>query len=391
MHCLTSILQRRFLLGAALNALRAAAAAAQSGVPVRLAPKRALAASGPASCAPLSPAELGNGSPRREASDSARELIAAGRDAALQGDHGAARDAFLIASSLVPRNAIVAYYLGREYEDLGEAANASKQYCRYLALLPSATDADEVRGRIVRLTPPAEIARIDEARAAFRSGVALLQQRQLIAADSAFSAVMRGLPAAPEPYYNRALARAARGHRAAAQQDFERYFQLAAGAPDQAAIRAAISRLQDRVWNPGAVFWQGLIAPGIGQMSTGRPIRGVFILALAGGVAAGGLTNRSQQEIQQYRDPFGNPYVDTVRVSERPYLIPAAGVLGAIWLLSAFEGSAFARGSVARARGILAFSPSAPAQRDIALLLTPQPAGTVGVGVRVQLSSRAVR
>jgi tetratricopeptide (TPR) repeat protein len=282
----------------------------------------------------------------------------------------------------------VAYYLGREYEDLGEHPNATKEYCRYLTILPSAPDADEVRGRILRLTPPAEIARSDEARAQFRSGVTLLQQRQLVAADSAFGSVMRTFPTASEPYYNRALARAARGMRDAAMQDFERYLQLAPGASDQAAIRSAMTRLQDRVWDASSVFFQGLIAPGVGQMATGRPIRGVLILALGGGIAAAGLKNKSQLQINEYRDPFGNPYTDSVQVTERPYLIPAAGALAAVWLLSAIEASAFARGSLARARGILASAadPAASASQ-VSLVVAPQPHGRIGIGLRVRTGS----
>lgn len=392
-RCLTSCLLRWALLAMAVAGVRARGAA-QSAVPTgpRLAPKTVWAAAGPAGCAPVVPAVASNGpatlSPR-DVADSTRRLVSDGRDAALQGDHAAARDAFLLAARLAPTNAQVAYYLGREYEDLGEHPAASKEYCRYLTLLPNAPDADEVRGRILRLTPPAEIARSDEARAAFRSGVTLLQQRQLVAADSAFGNVIRALPAVSEGYYNRALARAARGERAAAMLDFERYLQLAPGASDQAAIRSTMARLQDRVWDASSVFLQGLIAPGVGQMATGRPIRGVFLLAVGGGIAAAGLSSKSQLQINQYRDPFGNPYTDSVQVTERPYLLPAAGALAAVWLLSAIEASAFARGSLARARGILALSADPSAPHSVALVVAPQPHGRLGIGVSVRTSRQA--
>jgi hypothetical protein len=251
-----------------------------------------------------------------------------------------------------------------------------------LALVPTAPDGDEVRGRVLRLTPPAEIARADEARAQFRSGVTLLQQRQLVAADSAFGSVIRTLPGASEAYYNRALSRAARGARAAAMQDFERYMQLSPGASDHAAIRSTMARLQDRVWDASSVFFQGLIAPGVGQMATGRPIRGVMILAVSGGIAAAGLTSRSSLQTNEYRDPFGNPYIDSVQVTERPWLVPAAGALAAVWVLSALEATAFARGSLARARGILASSVHpARAPDGLALVVRPQPQGRVGIGL----------
>jgi tetratricopeptide (TPR) repeat protein len=366
-------------------AQRPAASGGSSSGP-KLAPKTALAAMGPAGCTstiapPIATDGAGNLSPR-DAADSTRKLIAIGQDAAVQGDHTAARDAFVVAARLAPSNERVAYYLGREYEDLGEIPSASRQYCRYLALVPNAPDADEVRGRVLRLTPPAEIARTDEARAQFRSGVTLLQQKQFVPADSAFGHVIRVLPGASEAFYNRGLSRAARGLRAAAMADFERYLQLSPGASDQAAIRSAMARLQDRVWDASSVFLQGLIAPGVGQMATGRPIRGVLILALGGGIAAAGLTNKSTLQTNEYHDPFGNPYIDSVQVTKRPYLLPAAGALAAVWLLSALEASAFARGSLTRARGILASSvdPVRGPPGGLALVVRPQPHGRIGVG-----------
>jgi tetratricopeptide (TPR) repeat protein len=386
---LTNVLAGRFLLAGALYVCHfASLATAQSATGGRLTPKVALGALGPPGCqvrTVSAPATVVASLSPRDAADSTRRLIATGQDAAVQGDHAAARDAFMLARSLSPTNARVAYYLGREYEDLGEHQDASKEYCRYLALVPTAPDADEVRGRVLRLTPPAEIARTDEARAQFRSGVTLLQQRQLVAADSAFGSVIRTLPTASEAYYNRALTRAARGERAAAMQDFERYIQLEPGGSDQAAIRSAMARLQDRVWNAKSVFFQGLIAPGVGQMATGRPIRGVFILAVGGGIAAAGLTNKTTLQTNEYRDPFGNPYIDSVQVTEHPYLLPAAGALAAVWLLSALEASAFARGSLTRARSILASSVDPRRTADgVSLVIRPQPHGRIGVGLSVR-------
>lgn len=365
-------------------AFQGAGAIAQSTGP-KLAPKTTLAAIGPPGCTSSIPPTATDGASTlspRDAADSSRKLVSAGQDYAVAGDHAAARDAFVVAKTLAPTNARIAYYLGREYEELDEIPSASKEYCRYLALVPTAPDADEVRGRVLRLTPPAEIARTDEARAQFRSGVTLLQQRQLVAADSAFGNVIRTLPAASEAYYNRALSRAARGERASAMQDFERYMQLAPGASDQAAIRSAMARLQDRVYDASSVFFQGLIAPGVGQMATGRPIRGVLILALGGGIAAAGLTSKSSLQTNQYHDPFGNPYIDSVQVTERPYLVAAAGALAAVWVLSALEASAFARGSLAKARGILASSVDpARAPSGLSLVVRPQPQRRVGVGL----------
>ena len=224
------------------------------GLPI----KSALAASGVSGCAAFPPpAQAINATPNADAES--RRLIDDAQDAALQGDHGAARDAFAKAALLVPGNARVAYYLGRELEALVEATLAVREYCRYLALSPAAPDADEVRGRIVRLTPASDLARVSEAQANFRSGVALLQRKQYLAADSTFGTVARQVPSAPEPYFNRALSRAARGDRTAAMQDFEKYLELAPQASDRPELRGSMARLQDRVYGPGQAFGSGVI------------------------------------------------------------------------------------------------------------------------------------
>ena len=216
-------------------------------VGAQLAPKRTLAATAPQGCAAIL-APLGTpGGPVNDDAET-RRLISSGQEAALQGEHAAARDAFVQAVRRSPNNADLAYYLGREHEQLSANTDAVKEYCRYLQLKPNARDADEVRGRIVRLTPRSQLAQVDEARANFSSGVALLERRQYIAADSMFGSIATQLPTTPELYYNRALARAARGERALAMEDFQKYVELSGNPSDRAAINAAVARLQDRVF-----------------------------------------------------------------------------------------------------------------------------------------------
>jgi tetratricopeptide (TPR) repeat protein len=321
--------------------------------PIRLPVKTGLAASGISGCAAFPPpAQVRATSPTADAES--RQLIDEAQDAALQGDHATARDAFAKAATLVPGNARVAYYLGRELESLDDNSSAVREYCRYLALSPSAPDGDEVRGRIVRLTPASELARVDEARANFRSGVALLQRRQYLAADSAFGAVSRQVPAAPEPYYNRALSRAARGDRTPAMQDFERYLELAPQASDLVQVRGSMARLPDRVYGPGQALGSGLLFPGMGQMSTGRPVLGVVALGAVAGAVVLALSSKDEVVTERFTDPFGNPYTDSLTRTTRPLAAAGLAAAGVVWLGAAWEAASYARRSRSRAESIIA-------------------------------------
>jgi tetratricopeptide (TPR) repeat protein len=343
--------------GAAVIALTALATEAGAQ---RLPLKTALAAAGVTGCTSFVPE-----APRATASNPA-----------IQGEHIAARDAFSKAASLVPNNAQVAYYLGREHEALKENGNAVRQYCRYLALQPRAADADEVRGRIVRLTPTSELARVEEAKANFQTAVALLRRRQYAAADSVFGYVAQQVPSAPEPFFNRALARAAQGDRANAMQDFEKYLALAPQAADRVTIRDALPRLPDRVYNPGQAFVSGLAVPGLGQMSTGRPMFGVVALGTVGAAVALAMRTEDRTETRTYTDPFGQPYTDTVTLTRRPQLVAGLATAGAVWLGAALESIAYARRSRARAEAIIA--------RDININVRSLGNGRLAVGLRIR-------
>jgi len=348
------------------------AAAGGQGLPL----KTSLAAAGVTGCTAFVPE-----APRPTASNpgtdaEAAQLISDAEAAALQGEHIAARDAFSKAAALVPNNAQVAYYLGREHEALKENGNAVRQYCRYLALQPQASDADEVRGRIVRLTPTSELARVEEAKANFQTAVALLRRRQYAAADSVFGYVAQQVPSAPEPFFNRALARAAQGDRSSAMQDFEKYLELAPQAADRVTIRDALPRLPDRVYNPGQAFVSGLAVPGLGQMSTGRPMLGVVALGTVGAAVALALRTEDRTETRTYTDPFNQPYTDTVTITRRPQLVAGLATAGAIWLGAAIESIAYARRSRARAESIIA--------RDVGISVTSLGNGRLAVGLRIR-------
>lgn len=348
------------------------------GLPI----KSALAASGVSGCAAFPPpAQAINATPNADAES--RRLIDEAQDAALQGDHGAARDAFAKAALLVPGNARVAYYLGRELEALVEATLAVREYCRYLALSPAAPDADEVRGRIVRLTPASDLARVSEAQANFRSGVALLQRKQYLAADSTFGTVARQVPSAPEPYFNRALSRAARGDRTAAMQDFEKYLELAPQASDRPELRGSMARLQDRVYGPGQAFGSGILIPGLGQMNTGRPVLGVLTLGAVGGAIAVALATKRETVGESFTDPFGNAYSDSLQRSTRPMATVGLAAAAALWLGAALESSSYARRSRRRAESIIARVGDESA--SLRVTVEPLPRQRVGVGLSVRV------
>jgi tetratricopeptide (TPR) repeat protein len=222
-----------------------------------------------------------------------------------------------------------------------------------------------VRGRIVRLVPTSELSKVEESRANFRSGVALLERHQFVAADSVFSAIIRQLPAAAEAFYNRGLSRAARGARAPAIEDFEKYLELVPAAPDRATIRSTIPQLPDRVYGSSQALTSGLVVPGLGQMSTGRPVFGVGVLGGVLGAAFWGLKQESNTELQQFTDPFGNPYSQLVTTQERPNLVAGAAVAAALWIGAAVEAMFYARATRERAQEIIQPSTSGVRTTDV--------------------------
>ena len=345
-----------------------------------LAPKRTLAATAPQGCAALLSAA---NSPTGNTADDAetRRLIGAGQEASLQGEHEAARDAFVQATKRNPNNPLIAYYLGREYETLKADNDAVKEYCRYLRLSPNARDADEVQGRIVRLTPASQLAQVDEARANFSSAVALLERRQYVAADSMLGSILTKLPNSPEPYYNRGLARAARGERTLAMQDFAKYIDLAGNPTDRTAINAAIARIQDRIFSETSALSSGLVVPGLGQMSTGRPLYGVGVLGAVAAVLMWGMAEKQGFEVATFQDPFGNPYIDSLPKTTRPNLAIAALTAAALWGGSAYEAMTYARRSRARAESIIQIGIPRASDADAFLAFDRR---SVGAGVTVR-------
>ena len=321
----------------------------------RLEPKLDLGGTRVTGCAflPLHPARADTGAAADTTGD-VQALVEEAQEAAMQGEHAAARDKFLRATRAAPGDARLAYYLGRELEALRDALGAVQQYCRFLALAPGASEGNEVRGRITKLTPPREVARVDDARTLIRTGAALLARGDYDAADSMLTLAAQLVPDAPEPVWNRALARGARGDRSSALRDAVRYAQLAPSAPDAIRLRSALSALPTHVYSTGTAFTTGLVIPGLGQATTGRPLLGV----LAFGAFAGAMV----YALQWHRVPDASGML----VTEHPNAAVGYPVAGAIWLGAAIEAAMHARGSHSRASTLVA-----PMPRSVGLRLVP--------------------
>jgi tetratricopeptide (TPR) repeat protein len=319
---------------------------ATSGGAQQIAAKRSLSAASTLPCA----APAGAIPATRNDSPDVRRLMALGHEAAIVGDHRQARDVFVDAARLSPGDERIAYQLGRAYEELGEKPNAIREYCRFLALAPQASDAPDVRTRILALAAPAagSAAASDPAGTAFRSGLASLDRRQWREAADAFSRVIQSLPRAAEAFYDRGVARSALQERDAAARDFEQYLVLRPGADDQTQVRAQIDALRRPTWSTGTALVTGLVLPGLGQAYTSRPWIGLGVAALAGTSLYFALSSKHEQEIREFPFPPGFPeptYTDTITVTKHPYYAGGLAAFTTLTIGAAFEAARYARRS----------------------------------------------
>ena len=313
----------------------------------QLAAKRGLS---PESVLPC-PAPAGAVAPARNDSPDVRRLVALGHEAAIVGDHRQARDVFLDAARLSPGDERIAYQLGRAYEELHDRPAAIREYCRFLALAPQASDAADVRARIGALSVPTTggTSAADQAAATFRTGVGHLDQRRWREASDAFGRVIQLLPRAAEAYYNRGIALSALDQREAAGRDYEQYLALRPSADDQALVRQRIGALRAPTWNANTALVTGLVVPGLGQVYTSRPWIGLGVAALAGTSLYVALLKKEDQEIRDFSviipgfPPIVN--IDTVQVTKQPYYAAGLTVFAVATIGAAFEAARYARRS----------------------------------------------
>jgi len=375
---------RRFSQPLAGLVLLLSGALARSTDAQQLAAKRALS---PASTLPCAAPTAGIAATRNDSPD-VRRLMALGHEAAIVGDHRQARDVFVDAARLSPGDERIAYQLGRAYEELGEKPNAVREYCRFLALAPQASDAPDVRTRILALVapPPGATAASDPVGTAFRTGVANLDRRQWREAVDAFTRVIQSLPRASEAFYDRGLALSALQERDAAVRDFEQYLALRPGAEDQAQVRAQIDALRRPTWSTSTALITGLVLPGLGQAYTSRPWIGLGVAALAGTSLYLAFLSKDEQEIREFPFPPGFPeptYTDTITVTKHPYYAAGIAAFATLTIGGAFEAARYARRSreapvrtngrppAARVGAVELFAPDVlPTERGLALRMS---------------------
>ena len=274
----------------------------------------------------------------------ARRLSAAGQEAALTGDQKAARDAFAKAADLNPVDDRIAYDLGRAHEELNDSTSAIREYCRYLTLSPAGPESGDVRARLQQLVPKAAAQTAQDLLAKFRLGLFLYDSARYDAAERAFDEVVQKAPSASEGYFNRGLMRAAVGSRAEALKDFEAYLAAVPTADDRAEVTRTITVLRRPVYGPGSAFIRGII-PGFGQFYTGRPVRGVLVLAGVATAAGLAVLQTTTTKRVAYVDPNGIPAPYTQEFTERKYLVPGVATAAGLTLVAALEAVLFARKS----------------------------------------------
>ncbi|MGH7465481.1 MAG: hypothetical protein ACREK1_09925, partial [Longimicrobiales bacterium] len=184
-------------------------------------------------------------------------------------------------------------------------------------------------------------------------------------------------PSWAAPYYNRALLRMRSNQRDEARADFERFLALEPASPDEAHVRGLMREPAAPVksYSAGAAFAYGLI-PGAGHFYTGRPIAGTTLLAVAGGAAAFGVLYQTRH-VECLGVPQNGacpPGEVRAEFTERPYLLPAAGVAAAATILGALDAARGARSHNERTRAADAAARIGsavqvrPARVDVALL-----------------------
>lgn len=282
----------------------------------------------------------------------AARLATEASNAAILGDHGAARDLLARAASRDPTAPHIAFRFGRTLEELGEAQQAVAQYCRYMELAGTAPDADEVRAAVQRLAPARRVGIPDSAVALFHTALASADAGNLTASVQAFTAVIAAAPTWSTPYHNRAIIRAVMLQHEVALADFEAFVQREPDSSLREAVRGWMTQLAEPPtprYSAGTAFISGLL-PGAGHFYTGRPIPGLLVLAGAGGAIAFGVLSQTHHVDCLTIPQNGSCPPDQVLTDrvERPYMMAGIGAAAAVSLLGAIDAALGARRKNAR-------------------------------------------
>jgi tetratricopeptide (TPR) repeat protein len=277
----------------------------------------------------------------------ARDLAQRARQSAILGDAAAQLSQLRGAADLDPTDANLAYELARAYESAGVLSSAALEYCRFLSLAPSVSEAAEVRAHVTALVPPKPDTVVTVEGTAFQRGVDAYDKGQWADAEAFFTTVIRVDSMSADAYYNRAVVQQLQNHREAAAVDYESYLRLHREAVDRASVVTRVNQLRAQPLSASQAFGLGVVIPGGGQFYTGRPARGILSLAGVGAAAAFAMTETktSTTTTKTSSDPFGNRYSYSVTTAHtrHPYLVPGIGAAAGIALLSAMDAALYAR------------------------------------------------
>lgn len=315
----------------------------------------------------------------------AERLAESATEATILGNSAAALDLLTTAAGLDPASERIAYRRARVLEELDRHPEALAGYCTYLQLSPNGADAGEARQRIARLARSAGFAIPASAADAFRSGIALYDAQRLAEAESAFTTAAAVAPAWSDALYNRGVVRLALGNRSAATLDFRRYLEMTPGSPDLGTVLEVIGAAPAPVrppYSPGTALATGLLVPGLGHFTTGRPVRGAIFLGLAAAAVTVGLV-ADKLEVDCLSVPVNGecpPDQIADQRTTRPLLVPGLAAAAALGIYGAIDAFLFARrgnaeaealirvGGAEGARGFTVYAPQLEAAADGARL-----------------------
>jgi tetratricopeptide (TPR) repeat protein len=313
----------------------------------------------------------------------AARLAAEATQAALLGDDAAAQRLLALAVARDPASPDLAFRLALAFEQLDRPGEAVREYCRYLALDPTAVDAADVLDRIPRLHAAGGFTVAAEAAAAFVRGLAAFDAGRFAEAETAFGAAWNADREWGAPLFNRAVTRLAEARVAPALDDLRRYLELSPRAADFQQVLDLIVDLSDvpTPARPGRALASGLLFPGLGQFTTGRWTTGGLVFGSAAVALAVGLGVRRVEVTCATPVENGSCPAEQVlhRRATRPY--QAAGVatavaIGVFGALDAYRGvqrSAAEPGDDARV------------SRERGASIAPPTASPTATGVRLDL------
>lgn len=304
----------------------------------------------------------------------ARDLAQRARQSSILGDAPAALSQLRDAAALDPTEPNIAYELGRAYETTARLEQATQEYCRFLSLSPSSSEAADIREHVATLSPPRPDTIVSVANAAFNRAADAYDKGQLIESEAYFNTAIHIDSMTPEAYYDRGLVRSIRGEREEAAVDYERYLRLRPEALDRVAVVARINALRAQRLSAAQALGLGLVLPGGGQFYTNRPGRGLLSIAGVGAAVVIAVLPRTTTTTttQTSTDPFGNKYSFpvTTQHKSKPYLMPGLAAAAGIALVSAVDASHYARTYGSRAVS-LSIGPNAGGVGVLASLALP--------------------